>query len=242
MITMTSGPGAGAVIRYTQYNAYAKVGFLVYVQDILNGEEYSTLGYAVQDDYEAGFDTTAAADFENSFLASSFLFTQPQWRDGAGNMHLSAAFGYVLHDDNTATQILDASPNGGQPAFTRLWYWEIVDGVIVLTARIQFGGAGAFANCEPNGSNCMVFLKRYWMPVLAGGDSSERLHLIEWQTITSTFNPNDPQFVLNIAPRMQFYEKFLQDQDGDGVIDIEEVYDASADPLIPEVEVYQMKL
>ncbi|MFT6438051.1 MAG: hypothetical protein ACJAVI_006136, partial [Candidatus Azotimanducaceae bacterium] len=219
----------GTVISLRQLDTFSDT-LGIYSVATLGDESYASYHIATPVVLAAN-DTSFLADLENQFLVSGFTLTSPDASDGDGNLALADVFGYELLPDGTARRVFSADPSF--PGIDD-WYWELRDGDIVLSARIDFSGqsAVAFSDCIVNQTDCMVFRERTWHAVAWTGS---RLYIEESETYTNTFDPADPQLVISIAHRSNFYAYYTQDLDGDGLNDVIELFE-NTDPQIAQLD------
>lgn len=195
-------------------------GYAVWTLATEGTETYSFFGLAVPDELLA--DTGDWINpFVGHFVISSYSTTDPAAYDNTGLLQDAFVFGHVLEADGTAPRIVDATAFDGDELFTQRWYWRLEGRELILTGRFQADDEEFYSACDPaTDPACMEWRVRHWLPLTVSGD---RAYILEWEEISESRDPADPQYSTLITPRTHFYAIHRQDRDSDTFYDIDEL-------------------
>ncbi len=166
-------------------------------------------------------DAVDITPLQDNYLMNSFTLTNPDAYDENGDVKAENYFGYRLESsDNRSTRIYsgDFDFDSYRQGWDR-WFWEMNGGNINLTA-LTHEFDGNYVDCDWAGdSSCNRWRVRSWRPLQLVGN---RLYVLEWEEQNNNawnFPSDIEDFYMAIAPRLNFYEVYDIDSDGDGMLD-----------------------
>ncbi|MBD3646502.1 MAG: hypothetical protein HUJ31_03395, partial [Pseudomonadales bacterium] len=222
------------VIRHELLNQFADNAMGVLSETTTPaGEDYTGYTLVLKRDAQASIDPLTGG---LQFLMNSFTLTNPDAYDANGNVFWDAYFGWRFEADGTLKNIWSGDVNFGQTYWAGWtpWYWSTeADNTVVLESRITPNGP--YSLCDLASTDCNRDRVRKWIPL---GQVGGRIYVLEWESANlnkEVFPSGAEDLVYSMAPRVQFYELFDLDQDGDGTPDSQDT-DIDGDTYANEVD------
>jgi hypothetical protein len=207
-----------AVIIYEKFDKY-ETGLGVYVRANIAEHAFASYTMIMQPQDEVNI-----SDFVGQFMMNSFTLTNPNYYDEEGDILKEEYFGFRLQHDGTVTRVYNGNVNiHNQGDGWDSWLWQQRDDGQITINTFQHRDYGRYQICQAEELSCNNFRRRHWQPLKQEGD---RLYVLEWEYRnyhSDWFNDDgtaaEENWQMWIKPRVQFYQVFDLDSDGDGQVD-----------------------
>jgi len=203
------------VLTFTRFEQYDNgIGVYAFANDTANGKAYSSYSLAVKVDQ-----SSANALPMNQFMMNSFTLTDREAYDNLGDIIKKRYFGFRFEDNNKVSRFLDGDfdLNYHRSGWDR-WFWEQQASLITITS-FESQNDGLYSNCDVSNDQCNAHRRRHWQVL---SQTEDRVYVLEWEFrnhASYEYPSQNDNWQPYIPARVQFYQVFPIDSDGDGIND-----------------------